>query len=241
MRKSQGFDVEHLEPPPQPVPLVRPMSFWRNHYKPVMLYAAQSAIARFNAVKDKNLLLFEVVKANIRVIYSKHTEFFMTLKTLDRSSLLMETNLAKILSSTTMDWEPRPGKDRVKTFKRKTEHVDNDDDDDDPFAYEVCRSCCRDTDLLQALDRFNSFRRHPTSNSNGKKIRVCLGHPYHGCRIRLCIEACVKRLEEEKSDNLGLYDVQSSECLVGPDADPNHLYLIACLGRDMIGREYFFD
>ncbi|KAJ4822134.1 hypothetical protein Tsubulata_027670 [Turnera subulata] len=228
-----SFDVEHLEPPMKPVPLVRPMSLWRNQYKAVMLQAAQSAIARFNAVK-----LFEVVKANIRVIYSKHPEFFMTIKTLDGSSTLMETYLAKVLSSTAMDWEPQPEKDSVKTFKRKKEHDDNDDDDH-PFAYEVCRSCCRDTDLLQALDRFNSSRHRPTSNSSRKKIRVRLGHPYHGCRIRLCIEACVKRLEEEKSAILGLYDVQSSEYLVGPDADPHHLYLIACLGRDMIGREYF--
>ncbi|KAJ4842360.1 hypothetical protein Tsubulata_042398, partial [Turnera subulata] len=109
MRKSQGFDVEHLEPPPQPVPLVRPM------------------------IKTCCCLRLSRPTSGL---YSKHTEFFMSLKTLDRSSLLMETNLAKVLSSTTMDWEPRPGKDRVKTFKRKTEHDDNDDDDDDPFAYE---------------------------------------------------------------------------------------------------------
>ncbi|KAJ4835358.1 hypothetical protein Tsubulata_048978 [Turnera subulata] len=187
MHKSQGFDVEHLGPSPKYVPL------------------------------DKNLLLFEVVKANIRVIYSRHPEFFMTLKTLDRSSLLMETYLAKVLCSTSLVWwKPQPVKDNVKTFKRKKEHDDNDDDDY-PFAYEVCRSCCRDTHLLQALDRFNSSCRRPTSNSNGKKICVRLGHPYHGCRIRFCIEACVKRC----------------------DADPRHLYLIACLGRDVIAREYF--
>ncbi|KAJ4841766.1 hypothetical protein Tsubulata_048710 [Turnera subulata] len=239
MHKSQGFDVEHLGPSPKYVPLVRPMSFWKNQYEAVMLQAAQSAIACFNAKKDKNLLLFEVVKANIRVIYSRHPEFFMTLKTLDRSSLLMETYLAKVLCSTSLDWwKPQPVKDNVKTFKRKKEHDDNDDDDD-PFAYEVCRSCCRETHLLQALDRFNSSRRRPTSNSNGKKICVRLGHPYHGCRIRLCIEACVKRLKDEKSDILGFYDVQSSEYLIGPDADPRHLYLIACLGRDVIAREYF--
>ncbi|KAJ4844435.1 hypothetical protein Tsubulata_030255 [Turnera subulata] len=46
-------------------------------------------------------------------------------------------------------------------------------------------------------------------------------------------------LKEEKSGILGLYDVQSSAYLIGPDADPHHLYLIACLARDMMCREYF--
>ncbi|KAJ4829711.1 hypothetical protein Tsubulata_051050 [Turnera subulata] len=237
MRESEGFDVEHLEHPMKPFPLVRPMSLWKNHYKPVMLQAAQSAIACFNAKMGKKLLLFEVVKANIRVIYSTHPEFFMTLKTLDTSSLLMETYLAKVLSSTSVDRNPQPEKDKVKTFKRKKEH-DDTDDDDDPFAYEVCRSCCRDTDLVQALDQFNSSR--PKSNSNGKTVRVRLGHPYHGCRIRLCIEACEKRVKKpkgEKSGILGLYDVQVSLYLTGPDAT-HHLYWIVCLGRDTMCDEY---